>query len=348
MKKITFFLAVLMMAVTAMAQEKIAILETVDKAGDIPYGIKLLLRSSLTTAISNTPGYEGYDRVDMASIAGEQEFQRTGNVSDDQIKQLGMASGAKYVLVAEAAKYDDVRIIITAKLLDVETFGVKSSAVQLTGTSADEMQRSCEQLAKQLIKSKVEQPKPVVNEPPVTNEKPKKLKYTRSTWFGLSIDGGMDRFYKRYYTPGAYGGYDYYSGTAQTLFTVGFTADLQFTIFTWHSLGPYGGMQLIPYTNYVEQRYNVGAMGKITFNNNFGLMYGGGVVIQNEGDIIRGQARFGIKFRGPVYMTFSATFVNDHETIEDGNKITKEYGPALAIGIGYSFGGKRKVVEPSE
>ena len=103
------------------------------------------------SAISNTSGYEGYDRVDMASIAGEQEFQRTGNVSDDQIKQIGRAAGASYVLVAEAAKYDASSIIITAKLLDVVTFGVKSSAVLVSGISADEMKESCETLASQLL-----------------------------------------------------------------------------------------------------------------------------------------------------------------------------------------------------
>ncbi len=151
MKKILSFFAITAMALTTMAQQKVAILETVDKAQNVSYGVKLLLRSSLTSAISNTPGYEGYDRVDMASIAGEQEFQRTGNVSDNQIKQIGQAAGASYVLVAEAAKYDASSIIITAKLLDVETFGVKSSAVVVSGVSADEMKESCETLASQLL-----------------------------------------------------------------------------------------------------------------------------------------------------------------------------------------------------
>ena len=112
MKKTTIFFAVMMMAAVAMAQQKVAILETVDKAENVSYGVKLLLRSSLTSAISNTPGYEGYDRVDMASITGEQAFQRTGNVSDNQIKQIGKAAGAAYVLVAEAARYDATSIII--------------------------------------------------------------------------------------------------------------------------------------------------------------------------------------------------------------------------------------------
>lgn len=153
MKKMTMLFAAMMVVTMAMGQQKVAILETVDKAENVSYGVKLLLRSSLTSAISNTPGYEGYDRVDMASITGEQAFQRTGNVSDNQIKQIGKAAGAAFVLVAEAARYDATSIIITAKLLDVETFGVKSSAVLVSGISADEMQESCSALASQLLKA---------------------------------------------------------------------------------------------------------------------------------------------------------------------------------------------------
>lgn len=107
--------------------KKVAILETVDKMGNVPYGVLLQVRSSLTYAISSNAGYEGYDRVDMAAITGEQNFQRTGMVSDEQIKRLGEMTGAAYVLIAEAALYDDQNIIIAAKILDVETGGVISS-----------------------------------------------------------------------------------------------------------------------------------------------------------------------------------------------------------------------------
>lgn len=107
--------------------KKVAILETVDKMGNVPYGVLLQVRSSLTYAISSNAGYEGYDRVDMAAITGEQNFQRTGMVSDEQIKRLGEMTGAAYVLIAEAALYDDQNIIIAAKILDVETGGVMSS-----------------------------------------------------------------------------------------------------------------------------------------------------------------------------------------------------------------------------
>lgn len=129
MKKLLILL-LSVLSLTAYAQteiKKVAILETVDKMGNVPYGVLLQVRSSLTYAISSNAGYEGYDRVDMAAITGEQNFQRTGMVSDEQIKRLGEMTGAAYVLIAEAALYDDQNIIIAAKILDVETGGVMSS-----------------------------------------------------------------------------------------------------------------------------------------------------------------------------------------------------------------------------
>ena len=125
---LTIFLSLCCLSVIAQTPvKKVAILETVDKMGNVPYGVLLQVRSSLTYAISSNAGYEGYDRVDMAAITGEQNFQRTGMVSDEQIKRLGEMTGAAYVLIAEAALYDDQNIIIAAKILDVETGGVMSS-----------------------------------------------------------------------------------------------------------------------------------------------------------------------------------------------------------------------------
>lgn len=103
--KIKSILIVLLslLSMTAFAQtKKVAILETVDKNGNVSYAIKLMIRSNLAKVITNTPGYEGYDRTDMKQISDEQTFQRTGMVSDEDIKRLGKITGAQYVLVAEA------------------------------------------------------------------------------------------------------------------------------------------------------------------------------------------------------------------------------------------------------
>ena len=141
------------LSLTAFAQsdvKRVAILEIVDKMGTVPYMKQLVFRSNLTTAISNTLGYEGYDRVDLQQIIGEQNFQRTGMVSDADIKKIGEFTGAKYVIVAEAV-IDGEEMFITAKITDVETARVIRNSNQLMGISTVEMKTGSEKVAADLL-----------------------------------------------------------------------------------------------------------------------------------------------------------------------------------------------------
>ncbi|MBQ9637635.1 MAG: hypothetical protein IJV36_07085 [Prevotella sp.] len=132
--------------------KKVAILETVDKEGNVPYAVKLMLRSSITQAISDTPGYEGYERVDVGSILNEQDFQRTGLVKESEIKQLGEMAGADYILVAEAAKLNESQIIIIAKILNVESARVEETANLYSNIDAEGLDKNCKTLARKLLK----------------------------------------------------------------------------------------------------------------------------------------------------------------------------------------------------
>lgn len=158
MKRILFPLILAFLCLSVFAQtevKKVAILETVDKMGNVPYGILFQVRSSLTFAISSHAGYEGYDRVDMTAITGEQSFQRTGMVSDEQIKRVGEMTGAAYVLIAEAAQYDDQNIIMAAKILDVETGGVVSSTPPaVESKEPTKMAEACIRISKILVGEK--------------------------------------------------------------------------------------------------------------------------------------------------------------------------------------------------
>lgn len=157
MKRILLILGMFLMGIpTLRAQsetqtKKVAILEVVDRDGVLNYGVKLLLRSTLAKAITQTPGYEGYDRVDMGAILGEQDFQRTGMVSDDQIKRLGEMTGAAYVLVAEAAKIDESTMIVTAKIINVETAKLERTDYEQMGFESKEMGTACQQMAGRLL-----------------------------------------------------------------------------------------------------------------------------------------------------------------------------------------------------
>lgn len=154
MKKTLFFAFLLLLSALAMAQstKKVAILEIVDKENKVSYEVKLQLKNSLTSAISNMPGYEGFDGVDMSSKKGEKDFQRTGYVSDVQIKNIGEMTGASSILVAEATFYDDSHIVVTAKTLNVKTASVENTASsQIASNDHEAMRNSCNQLVANLF-----------------------------------------------------------------------------------------------------------------------------------------------------------------------------------------------------
>ena len=84
------------LTLTAMGQKKIALLEP--RVGDGSTGVsgmeKAMVRGELRKAIVNHTGYEAFTRADIDKLMSEQDFQRTGMVSDDQIKKIGVMSGA--------------------------------------------------------------------------------------------------------------------------------------------------------------------------------------------------------------------------------------------------------------
>jgi len=131
--------------------KKVAILETVDKTGKVDYVHKLMLRTNLTKAITEAEGYEGFDRTDLEALLGEQDFQRTGMVSADQIKRLGKMTGAQYILVAEAAMADEANIFATAKIIDVETGRTIKTETQLMRATAQDIQNGCSIMAGNLL-----------------------------------------------------------------------------------------------------------------------------------------------------------------------------------------------------
>lgn len=130
---------------------RVALLDIVDNEKLFSDGVKLLIRSRLSSAIANTPGYESYDRVDIASIMDEQQFQRTGLVDDSQIKRLGEMTGADYILVAEAAEFDDSHIVMIAKILNVESARLERISDVTTTTDIDMLEKSCRELIRKLL-----------------------------------------------------------------------------------------------------------------------------------------------------------------------------------------------------
>ncbi len=152
-KLLILLLSALSLSIFAQTEVKrIAILETVDKEGNVDYSDELLLRQTLTFAIQRTPGYEGFNRVDMSQITGEHDFQRTGMVNDEQIKELGRMTGASYVLIAEATMRRNTEILVLANLVDVVSGKIVNSSIPIiTSMDSEMLTKSCIDIAKTLL-----------------------------------------------------------------------------------------------------------------------------------------------------------------------------------------------------
>ena len=130
----------------------VAILEPIDREGNIGYNNLVILRANLSKAVTNTSSYEVYERTDIDAIMSEHNFQRTGLVEEEQIKKLGEMTGAEYVLVAEVVIAGKNKLFVTAKLLDVET--ARTIIIDNMEINIDHMQKGCDALAKKMFPSR--------------------------------------------------------------------------------------------------------------------------------------------------------------------------------------------------
>lgn len=157
MKKTLIITALMMLSAFVTAQDamKVALLET--RLGDgstTASGMeKAMVRGELRKAIAKEEGYEAFTRTDIDQIMSEQGFQRTGMVSEEQIKQLGEMSGADYICISTLTKSNE-EFYLEAYLINVETAQISNPASQygeLTGGKLANMFPVCQALAQELI-----------------------------------------------------------------------------------------------------------------------------------------------------------------------------------------------------
>ncbi|GHV61506.1 hypothetical protein FACS1894195_2120 [Bacteroidia bacterium] len=129
MKKILvvlFALLSLNMAYGQESKQKVAVYVT----GGAEAGDNDMLGAQLTDAITASQNYVAVERTAdfLQQLKKEQNYQRTGNVDDDQIAKLGQQSGAKYVCVAELMAVQESNYFVTARLIEVEKASVVGTA----------------------------------------------------------------------------------------------------------------------------------------------------------------------------------------------------------------------------
>ncbi|GEM_PF-1462059 len=152
LKQIVFIL-LSVFSLTAVGQtKKVAVWETKCSDNSLRPIQKTMVRGGMETSVGNTPGYEVFDRSAFDVIMKEHHFERSGAVSEAEIKELGKIAGVQYIIVPEAMT-DGTDFYIIVKMLDVETgkFGGVHQAL-CTPTGSD-IYKACEKLGAELFGS---------------------------------------------------------------------------------------------------------------------------------------------------------------------------------------------------
>jgi hypothetical protein len=155
------FWKVVALALAALCVSNAAALERQNVAvymvGEEPYGAHgayKVLGGELARAISGSSKFSAIDRTDaiLGQLSKEHIFQRSGAVSDEQIKALGRQFGVQYLCIVEISAIQGGNFYIDVRLVDVVTAYI---ATTITASSnlknSEEMIRVARQIARELI-----------------------------------------------------------------------------------------------------------------------------------------------------------------------------------------------------
>lgn len=128
MKKL-FLLVLLALGITTFVQAQTKEKVAVYVSGSIDSNCKKIISAKAVSRISRSENYVALERTEafLNVLTKEQDYQLSGEVRDDQIAQLGVRFGARYVAVFEVTKTYDTGFV-SARMIDVESGMVIKSA----------------------------------------------------------------------------------------------------------------------------------------------------------------------------------------------------------------------------
>lgn len=140
------------LSLTSVAQElkTVAVLDPICRDNSVNPFFQQMVRGAMESAVTASVEYEAYDRSAFDQIQKEQAFQRTGAVSDSQIKQMGEMAGVDYVLVSEVSAYDGY-LSAVVKILNVTTGKYDNSKNGLMKLEPETVSTKCDELALSLF-----------------------------------------------------------------------------------------------------------------------------------------------------------------------------------------------------
>ncbi len=121
MKQYLLILSFLICLLTnAQSLKKMAVMEPMCRDNSVGTFYMTVIRGAIESVVSATDEYEAYDRSAFDQIVQELHFQRSGVVSDSEIKRMGELAGVDFILVSELMASDGYMSVIV-KVLNVET-----------------------------------------------------------------------------------------------------------------------------------------------------------------------------------------------------------------------------------
>jgi hypothetical protein len=150
MKRISFIALALICATIAFGQDKkVAMLEPIVKGAAVTPIEKDIILAALETAITATPGYRAFTRLDVNQIAKEVSFQQSGMVDDSQRQRIGRMSGASLICISQLTA--GKKILIKCSLVDVETGEIVNNANLLMEKDETAIYEGCRELAVEML-----------------------------------------------------------------------------------------------------------------------------------------------------------------------------------------------------
>lgn len=144
---VTMFL----LSLTVSAQtKKVAILEPICRDGSVNLFYKNIVRGEMEIVVASLKEFQAYDRTAFDKIMEEQNFQRSGAVSDSDIKKLGVMAGVDYIVVPEVSAFDGY-LSVLAKILDVETGQYNKAENEIIKMEPPTVKQACSSMAQQLF-----------------------------------------------------------------------------------------------------------------------------------------------------------------------------------------------------
>jgi hypothetical protein len=134
----------------AQSSKTVAVLNPICRDNSVPNIYLSIVRGSFESVATATQGYDAFDRSALDAILQEHNFQRSGAVDDEEIRQIGRFSGVDYVLVTDVSA-DEGYMMIVAKILNVETAKYDRAVDGLMDMNPPEVKSECTALAQELF-----------------------------------------------------------------------------------------------------------------------------------------------------------------------------------------------------